>query len=324
MTGLAALLAIVTVGCAALVLGTPRIPATNLVPLFLDPDAERLSRISLVGIRLPRVVLGTLVGAGLGVAGALLQSATRNPLAGPELLGVSAGAAVVVAGLLVLRAPVPLALRPALAMAGGAIAGSIVFAATRRRPEPVRVVLIGVCVAALCNAVVVSLISLGTATDLTLFQLYLLGSLANRTWPSVQLAAPWLVTGIVAAMLLRRPLSALRLGDDVAASVGVAVAPVRRTVVLIAVALTSAAVAVCGQVAFVALLAPHLVRRVAATSDDRHVVPLSALVGAALLLVADLLARELMAPREVPVGVFTTLVGAPAMLGVLQRRGVST
>ncbi|WP_169786776.1 FecCD family ABC transporter permease [Nitriliruptor alkaliphilus] len=321
VAALAGGIGLTTAGLAylSLALGTPQLTLAGVLEAVTDPEAPRLARLSVLQIRLPRLVLGLLAGAALGTAGALLQSGMRNPLAGPELLGVSAGAAVTVAATLVLGLPVPLAAGPAVAFVGGLAVGGLVLAVAQHRPEPVRVVLIGACLAALCNAVVVGLVSLGTSSDLSLFQLYVLGSLTNRSWPAVQLAAPWIAGGLLLAVLSTRALDVLRLGDDVAAGLGLSVRGTRAGVLVVAVALTAATVAVCGQIGFVALLAPHLVRLASGRTDDRVVVPLAAVTGALILTTADLVGRQVLAPREIPVGVFTTLLGAPSLLWLLRR-----
>lgn len=238
----------------------------------------------LTEVRLPRVVLGLLCGAALGTAGALLQDGLRNPLAGPELLGVSAGAALVAATSTVLALPVPLGLRALLALAGAATAGSLVLAVASASRDATRVVLIGAAVSAVLSGLVVAVVSLGTAGDVDLLLRYLLGSLAGRGWDDVAVVAPLLVPAALAAWALRRPLGVLALGDASAASLGVRPGRLRTAVVAVAVALTAAVVAVCGPVAFVALLAPHLVRGIGGTSASAAVVPGAALAGALLLL----------------------------------------
>lgn len=318
------LVALVLVGvlgltaAAALMLGAPPLTPGEVLSALTDPEAPPLARLGVTAIRAPRLVLALVGGASLAVAGALLQTALRNPLAGPELLGVSAAAALTTAWVSIFTV-VALALRPLVAALGGVVGGVLVLGLARRTRDPVRVILLGACTAALCNAMVVVLLALGTANDIGLFQRFVLGSLTNRTWVHVAGIAPWVGAGLVVAVLLRRPLDVLRLGDDIAAGVGVRVAQVRWMALGAAAILTAAVVSVCGQIGFVALLAPHLVRRLAATSDDRVVLPLAALAGAALLAVADLGARELFAPREVPVGALTAIVGGPTLLAVLSR-----
>lgn len=314
-----AVVALAGTAAFALMLGVPRLGPGEVVQAMFDPDAPRLARIGVLQIRAPRLVLGLVAGASLAVAGGMLQTGLRNPLAGPELLGVSAGAALIVALVTVGAVGVPLAARPALAAIGGAAMGIIVLALARGGRDPVRTILLGACATALCNAAALVVLALGSSSDVQLFQRFLLGSLTNRTWPQVTAVVPWLVAGLVSAAILRRPLATLRLGDDVAAGVGVPVAAVRAAAMAIAALLTATVVAVCGQVAFVALLAPHLVRATLRTADDRLVLPASAATGAALLAVADLIAREAFRPGEAPVGALTTIVGGAALLVILTR-----
>jgi iron complex transport system permease protein len=310
-------LAVITV--VSLMLGAPRLSASEAMRAVIDGDASDSARLVVTRIRAPRLLLAVGAGAALGVAGALLQTALRNPLAGPELLGVGASAAVGVAVVTVFATGVSFATRPFVAAATGAVGGAVVLLLARTRRDPVRVVLLGACVAALANALVIVILALGTANDIGLFQRFVLGSLTNRTWEHLGVVVPWIVGGLLVAFLLGRPLTMLRLGDDVAASVGVPVAGVRWSALVTATVLTAAVVTACGQIGFVALLAPHLVRTASRIHDDRIVLPLSALTGATLLAAADLGAREVLAPRELPVGAVTAAIGGAALLVLLPR-----
>ncbi|WP_165423157.1 FecCD family ABC transporter permease [Ktedonosporobacter rubrisoli] len=147
---------------------------------------------------------------------------------------------------------------------------------------------------------------------------YLLGSLANRTWAAIWLVLPWLFVGEVLALLSARTLNVLQLGDEVAENLGLKVVRVRLLFLVLGIALVAAVVAVCGPIAYIALLAPHLARRMLNTDDARLVLPLAAFLGAGLLVAADLLAREVLAPVELPVGAWTTL-GGPVLLALLRK-----
>lgn len=292
----------------------------GLLAAWATGSADDVAVLTLTQVRVPRVVLGVLCGAALGLAGALLQDGLRNPLAGPELLGVSSGAALVAATSAVLALPVPLGLRALVALAGAAGAGVVVLAVASASRDATRVVLVGAAVSAVLSGLVVAVVSLGTAGDVDLLLRYLLGSLAGRGWDDVLVVLPLLVPALVAVMALRRPLGVLALGDPAAAALGVRPGRLRAAVVATAVALTAAVVAVCGPVAFVALLAPHLVRGLAGTSVSAQVLPGAGLVGALLLVAADLLARTVLAPVELPVGIATTVLGVPLLLLALRRQ----
>lgn len=312
--------ALAAVAAVALTAGTPRLDLAGLRDALLVADADPRTRLVVWELRLPRLLLSLLGGAALGLAGALLQDALRNPLAGPELLGVSAGASLVMALVIVLGLPVPFAAHPLYALAGGLAAGAVVLVVGRQARGAVGVVLVGAALSAVLNALVVAVVALGTPGDLNAFYQFLLGSLANRSWAAVRVVLPWVVLGVPLGLAAAGVLNALRLGDDVAQGLGVPVVGARRAIVAVAAGLTAAVVAVCGPIAFVALLAPHLVRLALRTLDARAVLPGAALAGAALLAAADLAARQAFAPREVAVGVWTTLVGAPVLLLLLRRR----
>ncbi|MEO9322544.1 iron chelate uptake ABC transporter family permease subunit [Nocardioides sp. C4-1] len=315
------------VGCvvAALCLGEPDVTPTTAVAALVE--AGHPLHVAMVDVRLPRALLGLAGGAALGVAGLLLQDVLRNPIAGPELLGVSSGAAVVVATVTVLGLGVPLVLLPYAALAGALVAGALVLLAIGRTRSPDHVALVGAAVAAACGGLVVAVVGLGTQGNVVMLFRYLLGSLAGRGWPHLEVVAPWLGLGLVVAALLARRVETLTLGDEAAAGLGVPVVATRVGAVAVAAVLAAAVAAVCGPIAFVALLAPHAARLLLGSVSTRRVLVPTALVGAVLLALADLAARTVQYPVELPVGIATTVVGVPALLLVLRRRttrGVKT
>lgn len=313
--GLAAAMAACALG--ALCLGEPTIgPGTALTALV---DVADPRHVAVADVRLPRLLLGLVAGAGLALAGVLLQDVLRNPIAGPELLGVSSGAAVVVAAIVVLGLGVPLAAQPWAALGGALVAGLLVLAAMGRTRDPGHVALVGAAVSAAAGGLVVAIVGLGTQGNVVVLFRYLLGSLAARGWPHLVAVLPIVVAGSAAAWLLRRRVAALTLGDEVAAGLGVPVTTTRLAAVSVAALLAAAVASVCGPVAFVALLAPHLARTLLGTSSTRRVLVPAAAVGALLLGLADLASRLVLYPVELPVGIATTLVGVPALL-LLRRR----
>ncbi len=308
----------VVVLVTALCVGDPTVgPAAALAALVDGADPLHTA---LWEVRLPRVLLGLVAGAGLGVSGLLLQDVLRNPIAGPELLGVSSGAAVVMAAVVVLGLGLPVAALPYAALTGALVAGALVLLAIGRTRSPDHVALVGAAVSAACGGLVVAVVGLGTQGNVVVLFRYLLGSLAARGWVHLEAVLPWLVLGIAMAALLRRRIETLTLGDDVAAGLGVPVVATRVAAVAVAAVLAAAVASVCGPVAFVALLAPHLARRVRGSVSTRRVFWLVPGVGAVLLALADLASRTVLYPVEVPVGVATTLVGVPALLLVLRGR----
>lgn len=309
---------IVGTSIASLASGTPTLSLVQLWEV-LGGGGERVAQITVLQLRLPRLCLGAMAGASLALSGALLQSALRNPLAGPELLGVSAGGSAVMAAIIVFGLPVPFVLQPWLALLGALGGGAVVLLVSRLTRDPVRLILIGAATTALLNALVITLLSLGNRNSVSLLLLFLLGSLANRTWEHVELVLPWAALGIPLALLAARPLNLLQLGDEVAEGLGLRVLLTRFLLMLLAAGMVAAVVAVCGPVGWVALLAPHLVRRALGSNDARLVLPLTGLTGVALLLAADLVGRLLFAPMELPVGLWTTLLGGPLLLVLLRR-----
>jgi iron complex transport system permease protein len=310
------------IGLLTLLVGTPNLSPPEL-RVIANGGGTSLVRVVVLQLRLPRLVLAILAGAMLALSGALLQDSLQNPLAGPELLGVSAGATIVVAAITILHLAVIFAVVPWLALAGGLVGSGIVILTMRQTRDSVRLVLTGAALTALLNASVIIFISLGSQNDITLLFLFLVGSLANRTWIDVNLVLPWAVVSIPLALLCSRPLNMLQLGDDVARGLGLPVLRVRLLILLLGTALTAAVVAVCGPISFIALLAPHLARRILKSTDARAVLPCAALIGAVLLSGADLFARQAFAPQELPVGIWTTVIGGPFLI-VLLRRQIGT
>ncbi len=270
-------------------------------------------------IRFPRVLVAAMVGMNLGIAGCILQAITRNPLGDPHVLGFSSGAGLASVALLTLVSGYPVHLVPLAAFAGSLASASLVFLlAWRGGISPVRFALAGVAVAALFTALSTALIATSDLfTQATLS--FLAGGLYQRGWDDVQVILPYtLVAGLV-AIILADSLNVLSLGDDVARGLGMRVERTRLLMAGLAAVLTGAAVAVSGLLAFVGLMAPH-VARLLVGSDHRYVVPLAALLGALLLVVADAIARVVIAPSEIPVGILTAVLGAPVLLILIRTR----
>ena len=318
-TGL--LLCVVVAASISLSNGMPKLSMGEAWGILLGEDAERLARLTVRELRAPRVALAILSGAALGLAGAMMQDGLRNPLAGPELLGVASGASLVVAVFTLFQVPLALVFYPWVALMGGLLAGAVVVLAARRARSPLQVVLVGVAVTAFINACIIALISLvGTSGSVLVLFYFLLGSLANRTWEHVWIIAPWVAVCLPLGLLLARPLNTLRLGDYAARSLGMRVGRVRTLVLLIGAGLVAAVVAVTGPIGWIALLAPHLTRRALRSEDPRKVLVFSALMGAALLTMADVGAKFAIAPGETPVGLWTAVLGGPVLLLLLRDR----
>lgn len=298
------------------------------VGLSLPWAVEPRQTLVLTSIRLPRVLLGVGVGGGLAVSGAVMQGLFRNPLADPSLIGVSSGAALAAVVMIVLG-PVlvgpwaetlgPLLL-PAAAFAGGIGATVIVYRLGTRngRTSVATMLLAGIAINAMAGAGTGLMTFIADDDQLRDLTFWTLGSLGGATWTQLAVVGPCLLGGILAAPLLARPLNALLLGEDEAFHLGIDTERVKMYVVTLAALVVGAAVAVSGVIGFIGLVVPHLLR-LAVGPDHRVLIPGSALLGGALLLGADVLARTVVAPAELPIGIVTALVGAPFFLWLLLR-----
>ncbi len=294
--------------------------------LGLDAGDVSSREVAIVwAIRMPRVLLGALVGAGLATAGAALQGVVRNPLADPTIVGVSAGAALgavaaFVLGASVLRdATIGPWLVPAAAFGGALVTTRIALAMARVEgaTSGVTILLAGIGLAALCGAGIGVLLYLADDAALRSVTFWTLGSIGGATWTLVAIASVPIVVGVVWIPRFASDLDRLSLGDAEARHVGVDVdRTIRRIVFLVALAV-GAAVAACGMISFVGLVVPFLVRA-ALGPGHRTLLPASALAGALVLVVADLVARTIVAPTEMPIGILTALVGAPILLYVVR------
>ena len=271
--------------------------------------------------RLPRILVALLIGAALGVSGDIIQGVTRNDLADPGLLGVNAGAGVLVVGYLTLVAAPDTTLLPWLALAGGLGAAAIIYGLTRRGgASPVRLILLGVGLASLGAALINYFITRLEVDSAQRAFVWLTGSVYGSTWADVRLLLVWAGLLIPAAMLMSRQLNAMALGDAAAVGLGVRVEPYRAVLLAAAAGLAAITVTAAGTIAFVGLVAPHLARRLVGPAHEA-LLPAAALTGGLLLVVADLAARTVIAPTELPIGVTTALIGAPFFAWLLYKRG---
>jgi iron complex transport system permease protein len=304
----------------ALHLGTMKIPMKEVSSVILGVGGSRISRIIILETRLPRALLGILGGVTLGITGTMLQDSMRNPLAGPDLLGVSAGAAVFMAAAIVFRLPIPYHLIPFVAFIGGAIAGGIILFSASVMKDIVRVVLIGAALGALFNALVIGIISFGTRNDIAMLFSFLSGSLSGRLWNDVFVVLPWFIITVPISLFTGRVLNLLKLGDEIAKGLGLKTLLARLFIMALSVALATSVVAVAGVIGYVALLAPHVCRRLLGSNNSKYILVQSALVGSIMVQGADLLAREALAPLEVPIGIWTAILGGIPLLIILRRQ----
>ena len=303
-----------------------------LLPPASDAALSARDAIIIYDIRMPRVVLGALIGAALAVSGAVMQGLFRNPLADPGLVGVSAGAGLGAVSMIVLGgtalAPVSALLGiyalPAAAFLGGLAVTLVLYRISTRRGQTsvATMLLAGIALAALAGAAMGLLIFMADDRQLRDLTFWNLGSLAGATWIKIAAVGPVIALALATAPFLARGLNALALGETTAHHLGIPVQRFKYVAIVAVAAATGVSVAVSGGIGFVGIVVPHLLRLLIGP-DNRYLLPASALLGAALLLVADAISRTVVAPAELPIGVVTAAAGAPFFLWILLRkRGV--
>ena len=303
-----------------------------LLPPASDAALSARDAIIIYDIRMPRVVLGALIGAALAVSGAVMQGLFRNPLADPGLVGVSAGAGLGAVSMIVLGgtalAPVSALLGiyalPAAAFLGGLAVTLVLYRISTRRGQTsvATMLLAGIARAALAGAAMGLLIFMADDRQLRDLTFWNLGSLAGATWIKIAAVGPVIALALATAPFLARGLNALALGETTAHHLGIPVQRFKYVAIVAVAAATGVSVAVSGGIGFVGIVVPHLLRLLIGP-DNRYLLPASALLGAALLLVADAISRTVVAPAELPIGVVTAAAGAPFFLWILLRkRGV--
>ena len=315
-------------------LGAIRIPVGRVLAVLTGGGADpALARDALVvlTIRLPRTLLGLMIGAGLAVSGAVMQGLFRNPLADPALVGVSSGAGLAAAGIIVLGdrlladlglpGPLPYAVLPAGAFLGGLGATLVLYALATRsgRTAVATMLLAGIALGALSGALTGLLTFVSDDRQLRDLAFWSLGSLGGATWAKVTASAPLILPVLAALPFLGRGLNALVLGEAEAVHLGVPVERLKRACILLVAVAVGASVAAAGVIGFVGLVVPHALRLVIGPGH-RLLLPAAALLGGAFLVLADVVARLVAAPAELPIGIVTALVGAPVFLWLLLGR----
>src|SRR6478735_1422039 len=311
-------LLLVAAGLTSLAVGSRPIAPGTVVDVLFQPDGSDASTI-VHDLRIPRTILALAVGVSLGIAGALMQGHTRNPLADPGLLGVEAGAAfAVVIGIFVFGVQ-DLTGYAWFSLAGAGLAAAAVFAigSTKGGPDPVSLVLAGTAVSALLLSLT-QVVILRDIDALDAYRFWAVGSVAGRGMDVFWEVLPFMVAGLVLAGLSASTLNLLQLGDDVAVSLGMH--PMRYKVigVLGVMLLAGAATAACGPIGFVGLVVPHVARHFAGV-DYRWVIPYSGLIGGLLVIVADVIGRVVVRPGELQVGIVMALVGGPIFIYLVRR-----
>ena len=332
--GLAA--ALPAVALLALCQGAVRIPSGDVMAILLarlglgGASPVAMHEAVVWNIRLPRVVLGVLVGGGLAVAGAAMQGMFRNPLADPGIIGVSSGGAIgaitmIVLGINVVPADVYLSLGPYLvpvvAMGGALGATFLIYRLARvgGRVDLVSMLLIGIAINAIGGALIGFLSFVATDEQLRSLTFWGLGSLGRADWQLIRAGSLFILVPLLWLPFCSRELNALLLGEEEAEHLGIDVRRAKRRLITLSASLVGAATALCGMIGFIALVVPHMIRSITGP-DHRILLPASALLGGVLLLLADLAARLVIQPAELPIGILTALLGGPLFLGLLLRR----
>ncbi len=319
----ACMIAIALLALASLMVGARPLSLATVEHALTAFDARDSEHLLLRHLRLPRTVLALVAGGALGVAGALMQTLTRNPLADPGLLGGNAGAAAAIAAAMALGAAHGPAGQVMAGFAGAAAAGALVYAigGLHRAHDPLRLVLAGAAISAILLAVT-QLITLNSEERVfDQFRHWVVGSLQGRSGQVLVAVLPAVALGSVGALALARALDALALGQDLGKSLGARPRLVWIGTAVVIVLLAGAATAAAGPLAFVGLAAPHVARHVCGPGH-RRVIPCAALVGACLLLAADTLGRVIAAPDEISAGIMAAVLGGPLFVALARRAGM--
>lgn len=305
--------------------GSHPIAPETVVRALTAYDPADNDHVIVMASRLPRTVLGILVGAALGMSGALMQSLTRNPLADPGILGVNAGASLFVVIAIASFGITSVHGYIWFAFAGAALAAVLVYAlgsAHRSAATPVRMALAGTAIAIAIGAVT-QMILISNETAFQYFRFWSVGSLQGRGFDIIVAVAPFLIVGLVAALLLARALDTIALGDATARSLGTHVGASRASTAVTVVLLAGAATAAAGPIGFIGLAAAHIVRQITGNAH-RWLLPCSLVVGAGLLVTADTFGRALAAPADLQSGIAAALLGSPLFIALVRSRRVAS
>jgi iron complex transport system permease protein len=321
-------------GILSVGMGAVHIPAGEVVTLLIHktgwegPNVNPQHSAIIFIVRLPRLLLGLLAGAALGISGASIQGIFRNPLAEPGLIGVSAGASLAAVACIGLEGVFLAGLSNFFgyyllafgAFAGAAVTAFIIYRISKHkgRPDITTMLLAGIAVNALAAALTGLITYLATEQQLRNITFWLLGSLGGATWQTITTLLPFVLVPVLMLPLSGKALNAFALGESQADYLGINVDQVKKRVIILSTMAVGASVSLTGIISFVGLLVPHIIRIIIGV-DNRHVLPASALLGALMLTIADLTARTLIAPVELPIGVITALIGAPVFLYILVR-----
>ena len=295
-------------------LGTYTLSFEEIWAAFQPDDKNYFT---LMEYRLPRAVLAILLGGSLAISGVLVQSVVRIPLASPDILGINNAAGLVAVSVLMFLPNLAFYWMPIFAFLGGVLSFVILWIVCGFNFRPIKMAIIGVALSALWAAISHYLM-LTNPVEINTAMLWLTGSLWGRSWSYLNVVLPWLVVLLPLPFIFCRDLDTLGLGENKASTLGVTVNKVQISVLVLAVALSTTAVAICGPIAFLGLVAPHLARRLVG-GRHRTLLPAALIIGALLLQLSDILARVIDPPTELPAGILTAIIGAPYFFYLLMR-----
>ena len=295
-------------------LGTYTLSFEEIWAAFQPDDKNYFT---LMEYRLPRAVLAILLGGSLAISGVLVQSVVRNPLASPDILGINNAAGLVAVSVLMFLPNLAFYWMPIFAFLGGVLSFVILWVVCGFNFRPIKMAIIGVALSALWAAISHYLM-LTNPVEINTAMLWLTGSLWGRSWSYLNVVLPWLVVLLPLPFIFCRDLDTLGLGENKASTLGVTVNKVQISVLVLAVALSTTAVAICGPIAFLGLVAPHLAHRLVG-GRHRTLLPAALIIGALLLQLSDILARVIDPPTELPAGILTAIIGAPYFFYLLMR-----
>ncbi len=305
------------IGCfLSVAKGAADISLSQIFTILLHPQAAPQDQI-IWNIRLPRMIVGALVGMNLALSGCILQAVMRNPLADPHIIGISSGAGISGITVMILFPALEYLITPVAFVGAMAAAVAIYILAWKNGIKPVRIILAGVAVSAFLGAGISGLL-IFYSDRVNGALMWMVGGLAARSWPHVSIIVPYAVVGLILAVLSSHYLNILQLGDDMAKGLGVHVEITRIILTAIAALLAASAVSVVGLLGFVGLVIPHISRLILG-SDYRYLVPGAAILGVAIVTLSDTFARVVFAPVELPVGIIMAFIGAPFFLFLLRR-----
>jgi len=322
--GLVVLLAVLAVVCVlSITLGTRGIGLGAIVDAFRDRD-DSVDATVIREMRVPRTLIGLCAGAALGLAGALLQGLTRNPLADPGIMGVNTGASAFIVSGIALFGTQNMTVYIWFAFAGAAVATVLVYGVAsfgREGATPVKLALAGAAVSAGFYAITTGVV-VSNVDALNQMRFWQVGALSGRYWDELVRSAPFIVAGIAITLLLGRALNGLALGDDMAVALGQRVGRTRAVVVVTVTLLAGAATAACGPIVFIGLVVPHVARALCGP-DYRWILPYTLVLSPIVLLAADVIGRLALQPGELQVGVVLGIVGAPAFIALVRNRSLA-